>query len=85
MSQHFLVNLLVVVSLAAIGLFALAMVLAWRDKCLAHQHALEQQRRLATLRQCHRNAERRIDQITMAAIEHMLTLTQGDARGGDRS
>ncbi|MBB4853383.1 type II secretory pathway component PulJ [Mycobacteroides chelonae] len=76
MSQHFLVTLLVVVSLAAIGLFGLAMVLAWRDRQTARQHALKQHRRLAALRAYHRTAERRIDQISMAAMQHMLTVAQ---------
>ncbi|MBF9434669.1 hypothetical protein HA133_01800 [Mycobacteroides chelonae] len=85
MSQHLLVTLFVLVSLAAVGLFVLAMVLAWRDRQTARQHSLEQQRQLAALRAYHRHAERQIDQISMAAIEHMLTLAQGNAPGGDRS
>lgn len=85
MSQHFLATLLLVVSLAAIGLFVLAMVLAWREQQTARQHALERQRQLAALRAYHRHAERQIDQISRAAIQHMVTLIQQDARGGDRS
>lgn len=80
MSQHLLVTLFVLVSLAATGSFVLALTLAWRNKRAARQRALEQQRRLAALRQYHRYAERRIDQITMSAIEYMLTM----AREGDR-
>lgn len=81
MSQHLLVPLLILVSLAAVGLFVLGMVLAWRDRQTARQHTLEHQRRVTVLRHHHRNAERQIDQITMAAIEHMLTLAQEDPRG----
>lgn len=76
MSQHFLVTLFVLVSLAATGSFVLALTLASRNKCAARERALEQQRRLAALRQYHRRAERRIDQITMAAIKHMLNTAQ---------
>lgn len=79
MSLHLLVTLFVLVSLAATGSFVLALTLAWRNNRAAHQSALEQQRRLAALRQYHRRAERRIDQITMAAIEHVLdTAQKGD-------
>lgn len=84
MSQHFLATLFVLVSLAAIGLFVLAMMLTWRDRQAARQHALEQQRQLAALRVYHRHAERQIDQISRAAIQHMVTLTQRNAEGGDR-
>lgn len=84
MSQHSLVTLLVVASLATVGLFGLAMVMAWQDRRAARQHALEHQWRLTTLRAYHRHAERQIDQISRAAIGHMLTLTQRDARGRGR-
>lgn len=84
MSQHLLQTLLAVVSLAAVGLFGLAMMLAWRDHRVARRHALEHQRRVTVLRQYHRHAERRIDQISMAAIEHMLTLAQGNTQEGGR-
>ncbi|SIM22648.1 hypothetical protein [Mycobacteroides abscessus] len=80
MSQHFLATLLMLASLAAVGLFGLAAGLAWRDYRAARQHALEHQRRLTALRAYHRHAERQIDQISRAAIGHMLTLTQRDAR-----
>ncbi|EPZ18419.1 hypothetical protein [Mycobacteroides abscessus] len=84
MSQHFLATLLMLVSLAAAGLFGLAMVLEWRDHRAARQHALEHQRRLTALHAYRRNAEQRIDQISMAALEQMRTLAQRNARGGDR-
>ncbi|SIF23014.1 Uncharacterised protein [Mycobacteroides abscessus subsp. abscessus] len=77
MSQHFLVTLLVVVSVAAIGLFMLALLLRWRDQRDVNQQAMEHHRRLAAIRRGQRQAERRIDDLTLAAIEHLLTTTRG--------
>ncbi|RIS58108.1 hypothetical protein [Mycobacteroides abscessus] len=81
MSQHFLVTLLVVVSVAAIGLFALALLLRWRDQQAAYRQVVEHHQRLASIRRTQRQAERRIDQFTVAAIEHMVTMAcNGDGR-----
>ncbi|SHV16328.1 hypothetical protein [Mycobacteroides abscessus] len=76
MSQHSLVTLLVVVSLAAIGLFTLALLLRWRDRQAMNQQAAEHHRRLAAIRRSQRQAERHIDHLTLAAIEHLLTTTR---------
>ncbi|SHU42481.1 Uncharacterised protein [Mycobacteroides abscessus subsp. abscessus] len=77
MSQHFLVTLLVVVSLAAIGLFTLALLLRWRDQQAAYQQAMEHHRRLVAIRRTQRQAEQRIDHLTLSAVEHLLTATRG--------
>ncbi|MDO3244278.1 hypothetical protein P5V67_04100 [Mycobacteroides abscessus subsp. abscessus] len=76
MSQHFLVTLLVLVSLAAIGLFALALLLRWRDQQAMNQQATAHHRRLAAIRRTQRQAERHIDHLTLTAIEHLLTTTR---------
>ncbi|WP_100479999.1 hypothetical protein [Mycobacteroides abscessus] len=80
MSQHFLVTLLVVVSVAAFGLFALALLLRWRDQQAAYRQAVAHHRRLAAIRRTQRQAERHIDHLTLTAIEHLLTTTRGTDR-----
>ncbi|MBF9328449.1 hypothetical protein [Mycobacteroides chelonae] len=70
-------TLLVVVSLAAIGLFSLALLLRRRDQQAVNQQAVEHHRRLATIRRAQRQAEQHIDHLTLAAIEHLLTTTRG--------
>lgn len=77
MSQHSLVTLVVLVSIAAIGLFALALLLRWRDQQAADWQAVEHHRRLAAIRCTQRSAEQRIDHLTLTAIEHLLTATRG--------
>ncbi|WP_423488546.1 hypothetical protein [Mycobacteroides sp. PCS013] len=77
MSQHFLVTLLVLVSIAAIGLFALALLLRWRDQQVVNHQAMAHHRRLAAIRHTQRQAEQRIDHLTLTAIEHLLTTTRG--------
>ncbi|MFV8275203.1 hypothetical protein D2E64_13555 [Mycobacteroides abscessus] len=76
MSQHFLVTVLVLVSIAAIGLFTLALLLRWRDQQAAYRQATERHRRLVAIRRTRRQAEQRIDHLTLAAIEHLLTTTR---------
>lgn len=80
MSQHFLVTLLVVVSLAAIGLFTLALLLRWRDQQAAYRQAAEHHRRLAAIRRTQRQAERHIDHLTLTTIEHLLTAARMSGR-----
>lgn len=77
MSQHSLVTLVVLVSIAAIGLFALALLLRWRDQQAAYRQALAHHRSLAAIRRTQRQAEQRIDHLTLTAIEHLLTATRG--------
>lgn len=71
MSQHFLVTLLVLVSLAAIGLFALALLLWWGDQQAAYQHTIEHHRRLAAIRHSQRQAEQHIDDLVLVALSEM--------------
>lgn len=78
MSQHFLVTLLMLVSLAAIGLFGLAMTLAWRDQRAARQHALEHQRRMTAICRIQRQTERRIDGLVLAALGEMAATALRD-------
>lgn len=71
MSQHLLVLLLVLVSVAAIGLFALAMLLRWRDQQAAYQHTIEHHRRLSAIRRTQRQAEQHIDDLVLVALNEM--------------
>ncbi|PVB15917.1 hypothetical protein [Mycobacteroides abscessus] len=80
MSQHLLVALLVLVSLAASGLFLLAMLLRWWDQQAVHQQAVGQRRRLAAIRRTQRQAERHIDHLTLTTIEHLLTAARMSGR-----
>ncbi len=73
MSQHFLVTLLVLVLAASLGSLALALLLRWRDRQAAHQQAVAHHRRLVAIRRIQRQAERHVDHLTLAAIEHLLT------------
>ncbi|SKO16256.1 hypothetical protein [Mycobacteroides abscessus] len=77
MSQHFFVTLLVLVSVAAIGLFALALLLRWRDQQAVNHQTMAHHRRLASIHRTQRQAEQQIDHLTLAAIEHLLTATRG--------
>ncbi|WP_100464766.1 hypothetical protein [Mycobacteroides abscessus] len=71
MSQHFLVTLLVLVTAAAIGLFALAMLLRWRDQRVAYQQAIEHHQRLTSIRRSQRQAEQHIDALVLVALTEM--------------
>lgn len=71
MSQHFLVTLLVLVSVAAIGLFTLALLLRWRDQEAMNQQAMAHHRRLVAVRRSQRQAERRIDDLVLVALTEM--------------
>ncbi|MDO3166668.1 hypothetical protein P5V90_06820 [Mycobacteroides abscessus subsp. abscessus] len=78
MSQHFLVTMLMLVSLAAIGLFGLAMVLAWRDHRAARQHAIERHQRMAAICRIQRQAERRIGGLVLATLSEMAATALRD-------
>ncbi|MBN7379703.1 hypothetical protein PP348_20145 [Mycobacteroides abscessus] len=78
MSQHFLVTLLLLVSLAAVGLFGLAMMLAWRDRRAARQHAIEHCRRMTAICRIQRKAERRIDGLVLATLSEMAATALRD-------
>ncbi|CPV74886.1 hypothetical protein [Mycobacteroides abscessus] len=71
MSQHFLVTLLELVSVAAIGLFTLALLLRWRDQQAVNQQAVEHHRRLAAIRRAQRQAEQHIDDLVLVALTEM--------------